>query len=158
MAPTGKPILPRRCAVLLACMLALGACASSGSRGGYAGDNAEPYDYAARHERMLEVVLERPHRLEAYLKAREFEERRISRASWDRVMARREAFESVQRRQRQGDREQFQRLLEIQRRYREAHREDSSERWAQFLERNAPTGGAPANDAAAGAPAGGATP
>lgn len=134
---------------LLVVAVLLAGCSGEGTIPPDPQDGA-PVDFAARHERMLEFVLERPAQWRAYHLARERYAREQARESWDDVMARVEAYGEFQRLQRRGDTEQFQRMLERQQRLNEGRTRDQGERWARYLERNAPPEGA---QPAAGPPA-----
>lgn len=111
----------------------------------------ELIDYRARHQQMLDSVLERPGQLEAQRLERERQARARSQADWEAVMARQGAHAVERERRRRGGEEEYQRILARQRQYNEARNQARTDQWARFVEQNAP----PAPEESGGTPAAG---
>ena len=143
-------LLPRRAAgarhviwqaALLMGLLALTACASKPT---WPADPRDAYevDYRARHEQMLETVMERPLILEMQRQERERRAQRDTTNAWEAVAARQRAYDDSQKVKAQASDAYFQRLLERQQKHESQRTQQRNDRWARFIEANPITPGA----------------
>jgi hypothetical protein len=123
---------PLLSALLFALLLAAG-CASG--NGGRSGDGAG-IDYRARHEAMLDTVLERPGRLERYRLELEEQQRARSLSAWEQVIRRNEQVLARRQEANRGDLEAYLRMLERIKGSQQQREMERTDRWARFLEAN----------------------